>query len=135
MKRLIGVFLILLVLAAIPTYFTMRSPKIDILSDGNLWQGIWVSEKTGKEGAFQFTMDRNGEEFTGVIAISGSPLTKGGDIKGTIEGDKITFGMGKNKRGKLTYTGTISSNTMLGTWQIPIVKEHGSWQAFKKEET
>lgn len=98
----------------------------------DLWQGTWISDKTKKTGLFQVALTQEGPNITGNIKIGGSLLTKGGEIKGTIDGDKLEFGLVKDKRGELKYSGTISENTMAGTWQVPRIKAQGTWQAAKK---
>lgn len=99
----------------------------------DLWQGTWISEKTTKSGDFRVAFKKDGSNLTGNIKISGSPITRGGDIKGTIKGDKLEFGLVRDKRGYLNYVGTISKNTMSGTWEIPAIKDSGTWQATRSE--
>jgi hypothetical protein len=61
-------------------------------------------------------------------------LTKDGDIKGTIkDNNEIEFGMIKDKRGELRYFGKTNESTMLGTWTIPVIKDHGIWEAQKQK--
>ena len=126
------VFISFAVLLIWPIAYIVHSPMVPITLDGkDLWQGGWASEKTGKAGGFECTMVRDGETFSGMVAVTGSPITKGGEISGTIKGDEIQFGFAKDKRGMLKYVGKISKNTMSGTWEIPIIKDHGTWQAKK----
>lgn len=77
-------------------------------------------------------LKQEGANITGDIKIGGSPITQGGKISGTIDGNKLEFGLIKDKKGRLKYVGTISENSMSGTWQIPSIKDHGTWQADKK---
>lgn len=99
----------------------------------NLWQGTWHSLKTDKKGDFRVNLEQAGSDISGNIEISGSPVTRGGEIHGTINGDTLEFGLVKDKRGELKYFGTISDDKMSGTWQIPILKDQGTWQATKAE--
>ena len=115
-----------------PIAYVIYPPNTPIILDAkDLWQGSWTSEKTGMVGGFECTMIRDEGTFSGMVAITGSPITKGGEISGTIKGDEIQFGFAKDKRGMLKYVGKISKSTMSGTWEIPITKDHGSWQARK----
>ncbi|MGB2706125.1 MAG: hypothetical protein WBC74_04660 [Candidatus Omnitrophota bacterium] len=111
--------------------------KADIveLEGGDLWQGTWASDKTGVKGDFQIELQKEGTAISGRIKISGSPITKGGEVAGTINGDKIEFGLVKDKRGRLKYVGLIKGNTMKGTWEVPLIliKDRGTWQASRTE--
>ncbi|MBL7155630.1 MAG: hypothetical protein ISS90_00630 [Candidatus Omnitrophica bacterium] len=131
MKKFILVIFVIIGIFSLVYFVQPNKVKFDEGAD--LWNGTWVSEKTAKKGEFEFSLEKAGEAFSGYILISGSPITKGGRINGVIKGNEIKFGLSKNKRGELTYVGTISNNTMLGTWQIPIIKDRGSWEASKKK--
>lgn len=137
MKR-IFLILIVVVLALVGLYFlkparTVATPSVlPSWSRADLWQGTWASEKTRKCGDFQVALEQDGSNITGDIKIGGSSITKGGKISGVIDGNKLEFGLIKDKKGRLKYVGTISENTMSGTWQIPSVKDRGTWQAAKK---
>lgn len=99
----------------------------------NLWQGSWHSLKTNKKGDFRVNLKQAGSDISGNIEIDGSSVTRGGEIHGTINGDTLEFGLVKDKRGELKYFGTISDDQMSGTWQIPVLKDQGTWQAIKAE--
>jgi len=130
MKKFLFISFVILTLSSI-AFFT-QPPQTNIIDRADLWQGEWISEKTGKRGEFAFIMEREGDTFSGKIKISDSPLTKGGNVSGTIQGDEIKFGLAKDKKGMLTYAGKISKDTMSGTWKIPVIKDHGTWYASKK---
>lgn len=102
-----------------------------VVSGSELWQGIWSSDKTTARGKIEFAIQRSNTALFGNIVITGSPVTKGGEIIGTIEGDKLEFGLIKDRKGKLKYSGTISEDAMSGTWQIPTIDDYGTWQATK----
>jgi hypothetical protein len=139
MKKTLTI-LIITVLVTTAVYFarldrlaaSANIASLGTMAGMDLWQGNWLSEKTKKSGDFQVVFQKKGSELTGSIRIGGSPLTRGGDIKGTINGDKLEFGLIKDKKGRLKYTGTISEDTMAGIWQIPAIKDHGTWQATKE---
>ena len=112
--------------------FSKKEPLEEF--NGDYWQGIWSSEKTKAKGTFILTIVREGSDISGKIRIYGSSVTKGGDIQGFVKDDnEIEFGMIKDKRGELRYFGKISENTMSGIWKIPVIKDHGMWEA-KKEK-
>ena len=112
---------------------TRGAAPISLENAGNFWLGTWASIKTEKTGNFNVLLQQDGDNISGNVKISGSNLTKGGDISGTIKGDKLEFGFVKDKKGELKYLGTISDNIMSGTWDLPVIKDHGTWQAMKKE--
>ena len=112
-------------------YFGQLSTT-DTLKGYDLWHGTWDSDKTGVKGDFQVSIQKEGTAISGKLKINGSSITKGGDITGTINGDKIEFGLAKDKRGKLIYAGRIKANTMSGIWEVPIIKDRGTWRASKK---
>ena len=130
MKKIIILFAFILSIFTV-IYFIQLN-KIDILEGYDLWQGTWTSDKTGVKGDFQVSLQKEGTTISGNIRISGSPITKGGSITGTIKGEKIEFGLARDKRGLLKYVGQIKGYTMSGTWEIPLAKEYGTWQASKK---
>ena len=111
------------------------TPGIEAWNGMDLWQGTWVSEKTKQVGDFKAVFQQDGPNITGNIRIGGSPFTKGGKISGAISGDKLEFGLVKDKKGRLKYSGTVSEDSMSGIWQISILKDRGTWQAVKKPES
>jgi len=136
MKKLIIILVTTAVVLA-ATYFirqdrTDATANIAPLSGMDLWKGAWTSNKTKAEGDFFVWFRKDGPDISGNIKIGGSPVTKGGEITGTMEGDKLEFGLVKDKKGELQYAGTISEDRMDGTWKIPALKDDGTWHASKK---
>ncbi len=132
MKKIVILFACV-VLAFAFLYFSYFDRPV-ALSGDEIWKGSWVSEKTGAQGAFEAVLLMENTALAGTIKIMNSPLTKGGDIKGTINGDKIEFGLAKDTKGLLKYEGQITKDSMSGIWEIPIVKERGTWQAAKEKK-
>ncbi|MCQ9207110.1 MAG: hypothetical protein NG740_04445 [Omnitrophica bacterium] len=137
--------LLLITLAAVVAYSIMHFTRLErldatattivntatMVNTPDLWQGTWHSFKTDKKGDFRVNLKQAGTDLSGSVEIGGSPVTRGGEIRGTINGNTLEFGLVKDKRGELKYLGTISDNKMYGTWQIPILKDRGTWQATK----
>jgi hypothetical protein len=77
------------------------------------------------------TWQQSGKNLSGTIMVSGFnnvPTT----IHGTIQGASIRFGTVGSK--SITYSGSVSSNSMSGTWQIQAGGRSmgsGSWKASK----
>ncbi|OGW75667.1 MAG: hypothetical protein A2Z72_03050 [Omnitrophica bacterium RBG_13_46_9] len=133
MKKMIVLFAFILPVCTF-IYFiypNIYTNKVEMSEEGNLWTGVWASAKTGVKGDFQATLQKEGTNLLGNIKIGGSSITKGGSITGTVNGDKIEFGLAKDKRGRLKYAGQIKGDTMSGTWEIPIIKDRGTWEASK----
>ena len=88
--------------------------------------GTWSGQYTGaSQGTFSLTWQQSGSDLTGTIDISelGSTI----NITGKLAGDKITFGTVGSLA--ITYTGSVSGNTMSGTYQAPTGA--GTWNATK----
>lgn len=112
--------------------YSIWSNKTEEIIEGDFWRGTWLSEKTKVHGTFTMTLLVEKGILTGYIRIQDSPITKGGSIKGTIkDNNEIEFGLIKDKKGELEYFGKIFKDTMSGTWQIPVIKDFGAWEAKK----
>jgi hypothetical protein len=88
--------------------------------------GTWSGEYNGaSQGTFTLTWQQSGSDLAGTINISeiGSPV----DIKGTVDGNKISFGTVGGAG--VTYSGTVSGKTMSGTYQSST--GNGNWTATK----
>jgi len=107
-------------------YHAAHPPKHGPLS------GKWSGSYSGTfGGTFKLTWQQSGESLTGTIMISGF-----GDvptsIHGTVQGASISFGTVGSK--SITYSGSVSSNSMHGTWQMKAGGQSlggGSWKASK----
>ena len=88
--------------------------------------GTWTGQYTGaSQGTFSLTWQQSGSDLTGTIDISelGSTI----NITGKLTGDKISFGTVGSLA--ITYAGSVSGNTMSGTYQAPTGA--GTWNATK----
>jgi hypothetical protein len=88
--------------------------------------GTWAGQYTGaSQGTFSLTWQESGSTLNGTIDISeiGAPTS----IQGTVDGNSIRFGT-VGPAG-ITYSGTVSGNSMSGTWQSPT--GNGDWTAAK----
>ena len=104
------------------------------LPDGNyeILYGTWQSDKTDAKGGLKIMLQISGENLSGELKVTNSPITKGGEIAGLLKGDKLEFGFVKDRWGLLKYTGTFRKGSMQGEWEIPLIKDHGTWQAAKR---
>ena len=89
--------------------------------------GTWLGQYGGaSQGTFTLIWAQSGSKLSGTIKISNPSTTF--NVKGTVHGSAITFGtLGE---GVITYTGSVSGNSMSGSYQAPT--GGGSWSASKK---
>jgi hypothetical protein len=88
--------------------------------------GTWSGQYAGAgQGTFTITWQQSGSDLTGTIKISdvGVPIS----ISGTLSGNTIRFGTVGSSA--ITYSGSVSGNTMSGTYQTPT--GDGTWNATK----
>ena len=113
------------VVSATPT--TTVAPTATAAATGGV-SGSWSGKYSGAySGTFTLTWQQSGPNLTGTIAISsfGNAPTP---INGTLQGNSINFGTVGSQA--ITYTGTVSGNSMSGSWQIQ-GGGGGSWSASK----
>jgi hypothetical protein len=88
--------------------------------------GQWKGQYGGAyNGTFVLRWVQSGSSLSGKITISAPPSTL--DVNGTLHGSAITFGTVGSLA--ITYTGTVSGNSMSGTYHTP--GGGGSWSASK----
>lgn len=107
-------------------YHAAHPPKRGPLS------GKWSGSYRGAfSGTFSLTWVQSGQNLSGTITISGfgdAPTS----IHGTVQGGSISFGTVGSK--SITYSGSVSSSSMHGTWTIKAGGQSlggGSWKASK----
>jgi hypothetical protein len=93
--------------------------------------GTWTGNYSGDfSGTFTLTWQQSGSNLSGTIKISGF-----GDvptsINGSVQGSSIRFGTVHGQ--EVTYTGSVSGDSMSGSWeiQVPGHSVKGSWNASK----
>lgn len=92
--------------------------------------GKWSGSYSGAyNGTFKLSWHQSGSHLHGTITISnpGSTLP----INGTVNGTAITFGTVGSTA--ITYTGTVSGNSMSGTYKVATANGStgGPWSASK----
>jgi hypothetical protein len=89
--------------------------------------GTWSGQYTGAyQGTFTLTWQQSGSNLSGTIKLSAPPQTL--NITGTVQGGAISFGTVGSAA--ITYTGSVSGNSMSGTYQVA-GSSGGSWSASK----
>ena len=96
------------------------------------WPGTYESTSTpGANGTFTIQFTQTGSQLTGSIDIQGTPCITTGTISGTLSGGQITFGAVEGAQ-TIAYTGSVSGNTMSGTYSAPQCDNgKGTWTATK----
>ncbi len=87
--------------------------------------GTWSGQYSGAyQGTFILIWQQSGSDLSGTINLStdGTP-----SVNGTVSGSSIRFGTVGSSA--ITYTGTVSGNSMSGSYQTP--GGGGSWSASK----
>jgi hypothetical protein len=88
--------------------------------------GTWTGQYSGPfNGTFTLTWTQSASSLNGTIMLSSPARTLG--ISGTVSGSAISFGA----VGVVTYTGTVSSNSMSGSYTDVANGQTGSWSANK----
>jgi hypothetical protein len=98
-------------------------------SDSGL-SGSWTGQYSGAfSGTFKLNWQQADSKLTGKIRLSDPPSDV--DIKGSVNGSTITFGtVGSTD---ITYSGTVSGNSMSGSYKVgtPTATVTGTWSATK----
>ena len=88
--------------------------------------GTWSGQYSGPfNGTFTLQWTQSGSDVNGTIQLS-SPADNL-NINGTLSGSAISFGA----VGVVTYSGTVSGNTMSGTYTDVANGQQGTWSANK----
>ena len=103
-----------------PASSAPASPAVGPLS--GKWTGSYSGDFTG---TFTLTWVESSGKLAGTIDLSTSGTVP---LNGTVSGDTITFGTVGTQ--KITYSGTVSGDTMSGTYSVA-GSAQGSWQAHR----
>ncbi|HTW07778.1 MAG TPA: hypothetical protein VME46_09715 [Acidimicrobiales bacterium] len=88
--------------------------------------GTWAGSYSGSfSGTFKLTWKESGDKLSGTIMISAF-RNKPTSIHGTVHRSSISFGTVGSEA--ITYSGSVSGNSMSGTWKI-LGGGGGSWKA------
>lgn len=94
--------------------------------------GKWSGSYSGSfSGTFNLTWKQSGHNLSGTIMISGFKDVPT-SIHGTVHGTSIRFGTVGSE--SITYSGSVSGQSMTGTWKIQAGGRSmggGSWKASK----
>ena len=92
------------------------------------WNGTWESSVYGLGGHFTTNIIQQSSTLSGSINIPDIGMFDA-DLKGTVDGNTITFG---DIEDQITFTGTVSGDSSSGTYIYPSLSDNGTWQATKE---
>ena len=99
---------------------TTKSAGVDL-------SGVWAGKYSGAyTGTFVLDWKQTGSKLSGTIELSAPPTTL--SLNGTITGTTIEFGTVGSA--EITYSGTVSGDTMSGTYSVNGAPG-GDWSATK----
>ncbi|MCA1847178.1 MAG: hypothetical protein LC792_29100 [Actinobacteria bacterium] len=96
------------------------------------WSGTYqqtspIADSGTDSGTFTLNWQQSGSNVTGGISIPGA--CSNCPISATVNGSTVSFGV--VALGAITYTGTVSGNSMSGTYATPDSSTKGTWKASK----
>jgi len=96
------------------------------------WSGAWQDTSPDQSGGtFVVTWTQTGSVLAGSIMVKGTPCLTTGQVTGSLSGSSISFGA-VSGRVTISYTGTVASDTMKGTYSAPTCgNAKGNWSATK----
>lgn len=95
------------------------------------WPGEWQNTTPdASRGTFRIQWTQSGSALSGTITITGTPCLTGGSINGSLSGSALNFGV-VTGQSQVSYTGTVSGNTMSGTYTTSCGNAQGTWKATK----
>lgn len=95
------------------------------------WPGEWQNTTPdSSRGTFRIQWTQSGSSLSGTITITGTPCLTGGSISGSLAGSTLNFGV-VTGQSQVSYTGTVSGDTMSGTYTTSCGNAQGTWKATK----
>ncbi len=109
-----------------PTTKPSTTPPSAIDIEGP-WHGTYTSNRGQGEWAARFL--KQGNKYIGVMALRGPYNVSAMYVSITLNGDQISFGWA----GGATFSGTVTGDTMSGTWSAPGGADGGTWSGERGE--
>ncbi len=94
-------------------------------------EGPWYGTYTSQHGTGRWAarIKKAGDKYIGVLTLTGPYQVEAMVVQIELIGNQITFGWA----GGATFTGTVSGNTMSGTWEAPGGVDSGTWSGQRGE--
>jgi collagen type VII alpha len=107
-------------------------PTGDAAALEGTWSGTWDTDIPQVHGTFSWTIEATANGFKGTIDIQDTSCVSNGQVDIALDGDTITIGS-INAEQPITFTGTVSGDTMSGTYDASACPppNTGSWEAVR----
>lgn len=92
-----------------------------------VWEGTWAGAEGRSTGAFRVAIQQRGKAISGTIELSLDWLPQA-RIEGIVEGQKVRWGVLRERLVVLTFEGRVSRDAAEGTYTIGSTAQ-GSWTA------
>ena len=92
-----------------------------------VWEGTWTGSESRSTGAFRVTIQQRGKTIGGTIELSLDWLPQA-RIEGIVEGQKVRWGVLRERLVVLTFEGRVDREAAEGTYTIGSTAA-GSWTA------
>jgi hypothetical protein len=98
-----------------------------------IWSGRYHNQApTAISGTFTVTFRQSGSQLIGNLVLRTGPTNGGVPVTGTLQGGAIRFGtVGGTPGATIDYTGSVSGNSMSGSYEAPGSPIRGTWTATK----
>lgn len=108
---------------------TTGAPSANATGLSGTWAGDYrQTTPSSTSGTFTIEWQQSGSNLTGTIKIPGV-CPSGCPITATVNGNNVKFGV--VEAGSIDYSGTVSGNTMSGTYATADGASKGTWSATK----
>ena len=105
---------------------------------GSRWIGS-LTQEGGRDDSVEFYIDvtsRSGADITGIVGFEFTNNSCAIRFKGNVDNGRIVFSTYEPIKGSVSYpayySGTLTGNTITGTWRVPTYKQKGDFQANKQ---
>lgn len=92
-----------------------------------VWEGSFQSSQNNLQGTFCVTLAQDGDSLSGQLYVAGQGLV--GNVTGTVEGQKISYGVA----GGIQFTGEVNGSEASGTYSGN--NDQGNWTATRSSKT
>lgn len=123
-SRYSGAAIVALVLGFLLCSGAATSVRADLVTGSGEWES---RSSVAIRGTWTVTLERTGEAVKGTIALTGSPLFSGSEVKGTLEEDQLMFGTVVEGPNEVQFSGTLTDGRINGEWHCEAIGDSGSW--------
>lgn len=91
--------------------------------------GTWTSDNGTAAGTWKAELQRStsGDALTGSITVGGATTIEQGIVVGTMNQNDITFGVLQGGAAVAKFSGSLSGESISGTYRIESMSDAGAW--------